>query len=249
MSVAKTLKTSNASISSRGSADGSMQLLSLAGLQSAKSGPGRAPVSRSRKAGKSRVKKTRGTCGRNFAGSSKSAALQQSLESKLRALTDVNGSPEYVLTWKKWGMPSGVPICALRGRLRRTSDKGFTGWPTPARQNATGGANPNGNNGNYFTLQTAAKLTGWATVSERDFKSEKCGELCQANRDAHPRGKPLSQQARWVLGATLKSENAGTESDGGLNPELARWLMGFPTVWDELAPTEMPLSPKPQRSS
>ena len=43
----------------------------------------------------------------------------------------MNGSPEYVLTWKEWDMISGPPICALRARARRISDKGFTGWGTP----------------------------------------------------------------------------------------------------------------------
>ena len=50
----------------------------------------------------------------------------------MRALTDVNGSPEYALTWKTWDMPSGPPICALRASGRRISDNGCTGWPTPA---------------------------------------------------------------------------------------------------------------------
>jgi hypothetical protein len=45
-------------------------------------------------------------------------------------LTDVNGSLEYVLTWKEQDMPSGLPICALRASARPKSANGFIGYPT-----------------------------------------------------------------------------------------------------------------------
>lgn len=107
--------------------------------------------------------------GPTFADSSRSANLQRSLENRLRQRLDVNGSPEYVLTWKHWGMPSGVPICALRASARRISAKGCSGWPTPAVQNGEGGPNSNGNTGEHFTLQTAAALTGWPTPDAQSF--------------------------------------------------------------------------------
>ena len=62
---------------------------------------------------------------------SPSAVLQYCLANKLREKADLNGSPEYRLIWKTWDMPSGQRICALRASGRRTSGKGFTGWPTP----------------------------------------------------------------------------------------------------------------------
>ena len=94
---------------------------------------GRAVVPANRSASPERVAEptTSGTFGPRCAGSSASAALQSSLENRLRVLLDVNGSPEYVLTWKHWAMPSGQPICALRASGRRTSDSGFTGWLSP----------------------------------------------------------------------------------------------------------------------
>ena len=64
-------------------------------------------------------------------GSSPSTALQLSLESRLRANLDVNGSLESELTWKHWDMLSGPQICALRASTRHTEDNDFTGWPTP----------------------------------------------------------------------------------------------------------------------
>src|SRR4051812_36442401 len=74
---------------------------------------------------------TRGTFGRNFIGSSRTAALQSSLASRLQARTDLSGSPEYALRWKSWAMALGPQTCALRASHRRTSDNASTGWPSP----------------------------------------------------------------------------------------------------------------------
>jgi len=71
--------------------------------------------------------RTAGTSGQSCTDSSQPVSLQSRLANRLRAKMDVNGSPEYVLTWKELDMKSGPPICALRASGRRTSDKGCTG--------------------------------------------------------------------------------------------------------------------------
>lgn len=96
-----------------------------------RSGQAPARASRSRRQAKEKGNRTAGTSGLIFAGSLKSAALQESLESRLRQRLDVDGSMEYELTWKHWTMKSGLPICALRASERPISDRGFTGWPSP----------------------------------------------------------------------------------------------------------------------
>jgi hypothetical protein len=90
----------------------------------------------------------------------------------------VNGSPEYVLTWKHWDMPSGPPICALRARARRTSDSAFGGWPTPdssgfecrdveRMENRRQECKDRTRNGNGFGMTLGqlcqSQLAGWAT--------------------------------------------------------------------------------------
>src|SRR5690606_9334955 len=97
----------------------------------------RAPANHFQAPENDREKGTNGTCGQSSTGSSRSAILQSSLENRLQARLDVNGSPEYALTWKHWDMPSGPPICALRASTRRISDKGYTGWPTPMANKLT----------------------------------------------------------------------------------------------------------------
>jgi len=65
-----------------------------------------------------------GTSGPSGTDLLKSANLQLSLENRLRANLDANGSLECVLIWKRWDMPSGPQICALRASTRPTADNG-----------------------------------------------------------------------------------------------------------------------------
>ena len=115
----------------------------------------------------------KGTSGLLGFDSSPSADLQRSLESRLAALLDVNGSPEYELTWSRSAMPSGPPICRLRALGRRTSDNGYSGWPTAKRDDGVSIRSPEGalkeaERKGANDLNTAAVLAGWATPQSRD---------------------------------------------------------------------------------
>ena len=94
-------------------------------------GPEAVPVSRFRALDSTRAMPTNDTSGPLFSALSPSAALSASLASRLQARMDVNGSPEYELTWKHWDMPAGALICRLRASPRRTSAAACIGWPTP----------------------------------------------------------------------------------------------------------------------
>lgn len=138
------------------------------------SGPAHVPVSRFRARDSEKAMPTNDTSGPLFIGSSRSARLQWSLESRLRARMDVNGSPEYALTWSTWDMPAGVPICALRASGHRTSGKGFTGWPTPqAEKISKNSADPKRmkEGGVQTALADAAWLAGWPTATRNDYKN------------------------------------------------------------------------------
>jgi hypothetical protein len=103
-----------------------------------------------------------------------SAALQQSLESRLRARLDVNGSPEFVLTWSHWDIPSGAPICRLRASARRISAKGYSGWRTPDANKRGGGyqdaekLSARAAAGHQINLEDQAILSGWNTPRATD---------------------------------------------------------------------------------
>ena len=172
---------------------------------------------------------------------------------------DGTGSPEYVMTWKSWDMPSGPPICALRGSRRRTSDKGCTGWPTPTQDDPNNGTRKSGQ------FQSLTRVAGWASPSARDLKDTPGMETEGINPDGSKRsrldqlprqaalvgwntptaqdgsrgskperpqdtGIPLSQQ---VAGTTPKSSETQKGSTEGylLNHRFSLWLQGFPAEW------------------
>lgn len=91
-----------------------------------------AHANRSQTPDRKKASPTSDTSGQLSTNSSKSSSLQSALASRLAQNLDVNGSPEYALTWKTWDMQSGPPICALRASAHRTSGSAFTGWPTCA---------------------------------------------------------------------------------------------------------------------
>jgi hypothetical protein len=102
------------------------------------------------------------TCGPLFAGSWPSVDLSASLGNRLRAKLDVHGCPEYVLTWRRWDMDAGPPICALRASGRRTSGKDSFGWQTPAASDGerSGVITPNMTGQSLTQMSRAA---GWPT--------------------------------------------------------------------------------------
>ena len=114
---------------------------------------------------------TSGTCGPTSTTSSKSAALQSSLESRLQARTRTLGSTLYAMTWKPWVTPSGRSRSRLRASVRRTSETDCTGWVTPAARDwkDTPGmvAQRDGKDRND-QLPRQAYLAGWPTPQTSD---------------------------------------------------------------------------------
>jgi hypothetical protein len=201
---------------------------------------GRAPahVSRFRALDTERAMPTNDTSGPLFTALSPSARLQSSLESRLRAQMDVNGSPEYALTWKLWDMPAGPPICALRASGRRTSGNGYSGWPTPmAGTPARNGNSRAGSTDNSRRMM--AILRGYPTP-----RASKRGPRNPATANAKLITDGRTQHHRLE---DLLTSMAG--STGYPNPSFLLWLMGFPTYWIALAPQEMPSSRNSGRRS
>ena len=87
-----------------------------------------APASPSQPPARARRPMTNATCGLRGFLSSPSAALQQSLESRLRARTDVNGSLEYALMFMRTKAKDlhVNPFNGLYYKMQWT-DKGITG--------------------------------------------------------------------------------------------------------------------------
>ena len=114
---------------------------------------------------------TSGTSGPPSIISLESDALQQSLESKLRAKMQTLGSTLYQLTWKLWDTGSGRLRSRLRASVRRTSEIDFTGCVTPAARDwkdTPGMVAQRDGKDRVDQLPRQAYLAGWPTPQTSD---------------------------------------------------------------------------------
>jgi len=180
-----------------------------------------------------------------------SADLCAFLESKLRAALDVNGSPEYALTWRQWDMPQGPQICALRASARRTSGSDCGGWPTAQARDykdtpgmSETGTNPDGSERSRLDqLPRVAALTT-PEQSGGPAAMEKQGEFLPDGSQTAGYPTPQEDNANNSMGhkGTAFSDLPTTAMDAfkmpdmtgwKLNPGFSGWLMGYPKAWME----------------
>jgi len=211
----------------------------LDGRRTDPSGRARALANHSVSPAREWTSRTNAICGPRFGGSSPSAGLQRSLESRLRRRLVAHGWPEYELTWKRWDMPSVPPICALRARAHRTSASDCSGWPTPVAQPANGTpenflrrkrnavARGHSMGISLSDLQMVAKtVAGWPTPNAMAGGA--------TSRSGDRKGELLI--GGLVRGLISTSSSVPTAANGVLAPEFSRWLMGFPPSWGRNSP-------------
>lgn len=139
--------------------------------------------------------RTQDTFGQLLPGSSSSADLQSSLESRLRARLSNLGSTLYTLTWKPWVTPSGLSRFRLRASARRTSETGSFGWPTPKVTDTNGPGNSANRQGG-MALHTCAQLVGWPTPMAGTPAQN--GNNAAGNNDS---SRKTVEAIAWNLGA------------------------------------------------
>lgn len=245
-----TFEDSANAISSPGSAAGRKRSGSLAGQMTLPFGAEAALANPSLPPASEKAPPTNGTCGPSSEGSLRSADLQSRLANKLRARMDVHGSPEFVLTWKSWDMPSGPPICALRARARRPSDSAFGGWPTPVKGDAERGSDAYANREGNMTMVGAAKLAGWTSPRASEIGRQRTPEAIaraklkggsaaledqvQLSSWATTRKTDGEKGIRSTEGAIVEFERKGTGAD---LPTVAALAATGPTSPSSPAPT------------
>lgn len=225
MSDQATLPVSRNAISSPGLASGRTRFVPPAGQMIDLFGLVPVLVNLSARQAKALRLLTSGTYGPIFTTSSKSAGLQSSLESKLRARLPTLGSTLYTLTWKPWVTPSGVSRSRLRASVRRTSETETIGWPTPCARDHFPAHTPEyiaakkAQGHGMANLNDLAQLAAWATPSARDWHSASASAEFLAERAEQSRGKPLSKQAFTLAGwpTPTVGNSQGSQSFEGLS--------------------------------
>lgn len=210
-------------------ASGAMRFVAPAGQMTDLFGPVPVLANLSARQAKALGLLTSGTCGQHGTTSSKSASLQSSLESRLRAATQCLGSTLFKMTWKAWATPSGRSRSRLRASVLRTSETGCTSWPTPVVNDAAGSdyAYSQGNHDKVvLKLGGAAKLASWATPATRDWHSASGSQEFLASRLEQARGKPLSEQAFTLAHWSTPLAADGNKADCTLQAVERRALAG-----------------------
>ena len=160
-----------------------------------------------------------------FTGYSKSDDFQRLLASKCRQRLNLDGSMEYLTTWKTSTTPAGRSISQLVVSVRRTNGIDCSGWQTPhcPRQH---------DSDNSDSTYLGRQVRGWATPKSATGKYQ------------YSQGKKvlnLEGQADLVSGTTQLSSNAQTGNREGylLNPLFSLYLQGFPAEWAYCVVPEM----------
>lgn len=214
---------------------GPLPFAGLDGLMTDPSGPEVVLANLSAEQAKARGLLTSGTSGLPSIGSSTSAALQSSLESKLRLRTASVGSTLYRLTWKDRITPSGRRICALRASPYRSvnpkRDSGYGGPYTiiPTKSGCT--ILPLG------LLQTLAKerrisanvfiLSGWPTPQVADHNMSRVPkpyEYSTKRLETRNPGQNLADTAQALAGwptATTRDHKGGYQGGRVRNGQLS----------------------------
>ncbi len=196
-------------ISSPVSADGPMRSDSLVGPMTDLFGQAHAPASRSRSPARARRPMTSATYGLRGYLSSPSAALQQSLESRLKRQLDGAGSTLFSLIWRAKATPAGRPYCQLVASALRTSGSECGSWPTATAKdaanarNATANRSPGSKHHAGMTLVDTVSLARWPTARAAD--ADKCvrtSEGAAKQRERRKNGADLSSIAHLASWAT-----------------------------------------------
>ncbi len=201
ISLQMTFEDLDSATSSPALADGATRSDSPASPTISASGPAPARASHSRKRVGAKESPTIAISGPTGSASSASAALQSSLENRLRARMESRGCTLYALTWKAQAMPSGPPICRLLASVLRTSDNACSSWPTPTASRGDYSYREGNHDEHTLKPSGAAKLAAWPTATTRDWKSS-ASNLHEKN------SRPLNEVARLASWATPNATGA-----------------------------------------
>lgn len=217
------------------------------GATSGQFGQALAPANLSHRQAKALGLETSGIYGLRSSTSSRSAALRQFAENRLRAKTDTLGSTLYKLTWKEWPTPSGRSFCLLRASAARTNATGFggSGWPTArasdgekAVRSLEGSLAETERKGSPQDLCAGAHLASWPTPHVGTPQSMRGTGQDPERRREQGRQVGLQDAVRWAgwptttardSESTARHTTTATASKPGTTLLDAARTAGWPT--------------------
>ena len=180
-----TFADTTAFTSSRAFQDGTTHSTLPDGLTTNPSGPEARHASRSVSPGKDEASTTSGTYGPPCPISLRSAALCESLGSKLQMLLGTAGSTWYAQTWRLKTTPLGLRFWAHTASALRTSGSGYTGLPTPSGVKSK-------------TNHVVGRLDEWGG-SSNPFRGTPLGKVRCASFELWMMGYPMEWKDAMVL--------------------------------------------------
>jgi len=268
MSTQKTSENLHSATSSVASADGQEPCRLQDGVQTDLFGQEVPLVSLSQAQEIKKAKTTSGISGLSSSISSESAALQRSLESRLRQQLDLGGSMIYKLTWKQKVTPQQRSYYHLGASAHRTKETGSSSWPTPSVRDYKDTGNldksrfrKSGKERNDTVPRVAYGIAPWATPNTMDHLALRSDEALLKQSTTVRKGRtfpnnlreqvdPRSQEI-YASGKIPPPSIAETENTvpSQLNPRFSLWLMGYPIEWAYCAERVTQSSRKRQRKS
>ncbi len=206
------------------------------------------------------------TSGRRWLGLLQSYGLDGSLAKMCEALlTSRWGSSAAFLTWKALNTKPRHLLFQLAPSMPRTDATESGLWQTPTVSVAEHPGQVKHKPGQQLRLsQQVNNPHLWPTPDTRGFTNKgslqmlakKASSPEEMSRMAY-RASAKMKQALWPTPTKQDASNNGGSSQyqrntrplnaevgGSLNPAWVEWLMGFPTGWTDLKPSEMPSSRK-----
>jgi len=223
--------------SSRESLDGPTPFNLQEYQQTSLSGLGLPPASRSPQRDNGEDTTTSDTLPRHGSISSVSAALQSSLESKLRERLPIVSTPGwmiYRMHWKNKVTPRGRQYCQLVASVRPTSGKDsfseLCGWSTPAARDCKDTGNleksryRKDGQERKDTLPRNAWIAGWPTPASRDWKDTGTIPLSKQDGNGGVKAAYLGQTVPLCGWPTpvVNDTTGSTHCYGGTNPDGSR---------------------------
>lgn len=193
-------------------------------------------VNRGPQPGSSEAQKMTATSGRSWLPLLQTYGLNGSLARMCEALlTSRWASSAVFLTWKASGIKPRHLLFQLAPLMPRTEGIASGLLPTPRSCSAMAAENiQNRVNDKFPNLESVVARTIWPTpTANEDAAGTPAGKM-QGMLGNHPDIRGTTQE-EW--------------SRGSLNPTWVGWLMGFPTGWTDLKPSETPSSRKSSRKS